>query len=116
MASVDPLEEPTLPLERLDPSCFWRGIDASLADKWSTGSRPSLFPPLGDRLNLAGHAMLLLRRKARLGVRCGEGHLVEQLRLHRPKRKEFVQSTGWELSSNPTELTEVHRPKRLLRV
>ena len=49
-------------LERLDPSHFWRGIDASLADKWSTGSRPSLFPPLRDRLNLARPALLPLRR------------------------------------------------------
>ena len=54
MVSADPLEEPSLPLERLGPSRFWRGTDASLADKWSTGLRPSLFPPLGDRLRLAG--------------------------------------------------------------
>ena len=67
MASIDPLEEPSLPLERLDPSRFWRGIDASLADKWSTGSRPSLFPPLRDRLNPAGPVLLLLQRRARPG-------------------------------------------------
>ena len=52
VVSVDPLEEPGLLLERPDPSHFWRGIDASLADKWSSGSRPSLFSPLRDRLNL----------------------------------------------------------------
>ena len=82
MVSVDPLEEPGLLLERLDPSHFWRGIDASLADKWSSGSRPSLFPPLRDRLNLAGPALLLLRRRVQLRVRCGASHLAEQLRLH----------------------------------
>ena len=90
MVSVDPLEEPGLPLERFNPSRFWRGIDASLADKWSTGSRPFLFPPLRDRLNPAGPVLLPLQRRARIGVRCGAGHLVEQLRLYRPKRKEFV--------------------------
>ena len=64
MVSVDPLEEPGLPLERLDPSHFWRGIDASLADKWTTKSRPALFPPLRDRLNPAGHALLLIQKRA----------------------------------------------------
>ena len=68
MASVDPLEEPSLPLERLDPSRFWRGIDAGLADKWSTGSRPSLFPPLRDRLNPIGPVLLLLQRRALRGA------------------------------------------------
>ena len=90
MVSVDPLEEPGLPLERFGPLRSWRGIDTSLDDKWSTGSRPSLFPPLRDQLNLAGPALLPLQRRARLGVRCGAGHLAEQLRLHRPKRKEFI--------------------------
>ena len=71
MVSADPLEEPSLLLERPDPSHSWRGIDANLADKWSSGSRPSLFPPLKDRLNLAGPALLLLRRRVQLGVRCG---------------------------------------------
>ena len=60
MVSADPLEEPSLPLERLGPSRFWRGIDASLADKWSTGSRPYLFPPLGGRLRLAELVLLHL--------------------------------------------------------
>ena len=77
MVSVDLLEELGLLLERLDPSHFWRGIDASLADKGSTGSRSSLFPPLRDRLNLARPALLPLRRRAKLGVRCGAGHLAE---------------------------------------
>ena len=90
MVSADPLEEPSLPLEMLDPSRFWRGIDAGLADKWSTGSRPSLFLLPGDRLRLTEPALLLLLRRVRLGVRCGAGHLVEHLWLHRPKRKEFV--------------------------
>ena len=93
MVSADPLEEPSLLLERLDPSHFWRGIDASLADKWSSGSRPSLFPPLRDRLNLAGPALLLLRRRVQLRVRCGASHLAEQLRLHKLRRKEFFEST-----------------------
>ena len=94
MVSADPLEEPSLPLERLGPSRFWRGIDASLADKWSTGLRPSLFPLLGDQLRLAGPVLLHLRCKARLGARCEEDHLAEPLRLNRPERMEFFQSTG----------------------
>ena len=77
VVSVDPLEEPGLLLGRLDFSRFWRGIDASLADRWSTGSRPSIVPPLGDRLNLAGPALLLLRRRVQLGVHCGASHLAE---------------------------------------
>ena len=116
MVSADPLEEPSLLLERPDPSYSWRGIDANLVDKWSSGSRPSLFPPLGDRLNLAGPALIPLQRRVQLRVHCGASHLVEQLRLHRLRRKEFVHSTGLELSSNPAELMEVHQPKRLLRV
>ena len=68
MVSADPLEEPSLLLERPDPSHSWRGIDANLADKWSSGSRPSLFPPLRGRLNLAGPALLLLRRRVQLGL------------------------------------------------
>ena len=115
MVSADPLEEPSLPLERLGPSRFWRGIDASLADKWSTGLRPSLFPPLADRLRPAGPVLLHLQRRARLGVHCEASHSVEQLQLHRPRRMEFGQSTDWELSSIPKELMEVHRPRRLLR-
>ena len=114
MVSADPLEEPSLPLERLGPSRFWHGIDASLADKWSTGLRPSLFPLLGDQLRLAGPVMLHLQRKARLRVHCEASHSVEQLQLHRPRRMEFGQSTDWELSSIPKELMEVHQPRRLL--
>ena len=93
VVSVDPLEELGLLLERLDPSHFWRGIDASLAGRWSTGSRPSLFPPPRDRLNLAGPALLPIRRRARPGGRCGAGHLAKLLLLHKPKTKEFVRST-----------------------
>ena len=63
MVSTDPLEEPSLPLERLGPSRFWREIDASLADKWSTGLRPSLFPPLGDRLRPAEPVLLRFREE-----------------------------------------------------
>ena len=63
MVSAGPVEEPGLLLERLDPSHFWRGIDASLADKWSTGLRPSLFPPLGDRPRPAGPVLLHLQRE-----------------------------------------------------
>ena len=114
MVSVDPLEELGLLLERFDPSRFWRGIDAGLADRWSTGSGPSLFPLPGDQLHLAVPVMLHLLRKARLGVHCGANHSEVQVQLHKPRKKEFDQSTDWELSSVPTILTEVHRPKRLL--
>ena len=51
--SADPLEEPSLLLGKLDPPRFWHGIDAGLADRWSTGSKPSLFPLPGDQLHLA---------------------------------------------------------------
>ena len=64
MVSADPLKEPSLLLEMLDPSRFWRGIYVGLADKWSTGSGPSLFPLLGDRLHLAEPALLLPLRRA----------------------------------------------------
>ena len=74
MVSVDPLEEPSLPPEMLDPSHFWRGIDAGLADRWSTGSGPSLFTLLGDQLHLAVPVLLHLLRKARLGVHCEASH------------------------------------------
>ena len=93
MVSADPLEEPSLPLERLGPSHFWRGIDASLADKWSTGLRPSLFRPLGDRLRPPGPVLLHLQRRARFGVHCEAGHSEELLQPHRPERMEFSQST-----------------------
>ena len=79
MASVDPLKEPNLLPEMLDPSRFWRGIDAGLADKWSIGSEPSLFPLLGDQLRPTGPVLLHLQRKARLGVHCEASHSVEQL-------------------------------------
>ena len=84
MVSAGPLEEPSLPLEMLDPSCFWRGIDAGLADRWSTGSGPSLFPLPGDQLHLAELALLQLLRKVPLGARCDASHLAAQLRPHRP--------------------------------
>ena len=93
MVSIDLLEEPGLPLERFDPSRFWRGIDASLADKWSTGSRPSLFPPLGGRLRLAKLVLLRLQRRAQLVVHYEASHSVKQLQPHRPRRMEFSQST-----------------------
>ena len=64
MVSVDPLEEPGLLLERLDPSHFWRGIDASLADRWSTGSWPSLFHLPRDQLHLAVPVLLHLQSRA----------------------------------------------------
>ena len=64
MVTADPLEEPSPPLEMLDPSRFWRGIDAGLADEWSTRSGPSLFPLLGDQLRLAELVLLHLLRKA----------------------------------------------------
>ena len=68
MVFADPLEEPSLPLEMLDLSRFWRGINAGLADRWSTGSRPSLFPLPGDQLHLAVPALLHLQRRAQLVV------------------------------------------------
>ena len=74
MVSADPLEEPSLLLGKLDPSRFWHGIDAGLADRWSTGSGPCLFPLPRDQLHLAVPVLLLLLRKARLGVHCGASH------------------------------------------
>ena len=93
MVSADPLEEPSLPLERLDPSHFWRGIDASLADKWSTGSRPSLFLPPRGRLHLVELALPLLLRRVRLRERCGANRSAKRLWPRRLRRMEFVQST-----------------------
>ena len=115
MVSAGPPVKPSLPPEMPDPSRFWRGIDAGLADRWLIGSRPSLFLLPGDRMHLVVPILLLLLRKARLGAHCGSSHSEVQLRLHKPKIKEFVQLTDWELSLNPTELMEVHRPRRLLR-
>ena len=93
MVSASPLGEPGLLLEMPDPLRFWHGIDAGLADKWSTGSRPSLFPLPGDQLHLAEPVLLHLLRKARLGVHCEASHSEVQLQLHRPRRMEFGQST-----------------------
>ena len=70
MVSADPLEEPSLPLERLGPSCFWRGIDASLADRWLTRSGPSLFPLPGDQQHLAELVLLLPLRKVSVAGHC----------------------------------------------
>ena len=67
MVSADPLEEPSLPLEMLDPSRFWHGINAGLADRWLIGSRPSLFLLPEDQLHLVVPVLLLVLRKARLG-------------------------------------------------
>ena len=114
MVSADPLEEPNLLPERLDLSRFWHGIDVGLADRWSSGSGPSLFPLPGDQLHLAVPVLLHLMRKARLGVHREASHSEVQPQLHRPRRMEFGQSTDWELSSIPKELMEVHRPRRLL--
>ena len=61
---ADPLEEPSLPLEMLDPSHFWHGIDAGLANKWSTGSGPSLFLLLGGQLHPVALVLLLPLCKA----------------------------------------------------
>ena len=75
MAFVDPLRGPS-PLPGMhDPLCSWHGIDVGLADKWSTGSRPSLFLLLGDRLHLAEPALLPLLIRVRLGACCGEKSL-----------------------------------------
>ena len=93
MVFVDPLREPSLPLEMLDPSRFWHGIDAGLADKWSTVFGPSLFPLPGDQLHLAEPVLLHLLRKVRLGVHCEANHSGVQLQLHRLRRMEFSQST-----------------------
>ena len=115
MVSADPLKGPSLLLEMLDPSRFWCGTDASLADKWSTGLGPYLFPLPGDQLRLAEPILLHLLRKAQLGVHCEASHSGVQLQLHRLRRMEFGQSADWELSSIPKALMEVHRPRRLLR-
>ena len=93
MVSAGPLEEPSLPLEMPDPSRFWRGIDAGLADRWSTGSGPSLFLLPGDQLHLAVPVLLLLQRKAQLGVHCEASRSVEQLQLHRQEE--------WSSASRP---------------
>ena len=89
MVSVGPLEEPSLLPEMPDPLRFWNGIDVGLVDKWSTGSRPSLFILPGDRLHLAEIVLLLLPRRARLGSHCGADHSGVWLQLHRLRRMEF---------------------------
>ena len=63
MVAADPLKVPSPPLVMLDLSRFWRCIDEGLADKWSTGSGPSLFPLPGDQLHLAEPILLHLLRK-----------------------------------------------------
>ena len=93
MVSAGPLEEPSLPPEMPDPLRFWHGIYAGLVDKWSTGSRPSLFLLPGDRPHLVEPVLLLLLRKVRLGVHCEANHSGVQLQLHRLRRIEFGQST-----------------------
>ena len=79
MASIDPLGGPNLLLGRPDSSHFWRRIDASLADRWSIGSWPSLFLLLEGRLRPAGLVLLLLQSRARLEVHCEAGHSAELL-------------------------------------
>ena len=90
MVSAGPLEEPSLLPEMPDPLHFWHGIDASLADKWSTGSSPSLFLLPGDRLHLAEPVLLPILRRVRLGARCGVNHSGVRLRLRRLRIMESV--------------------------
>ena len=115
MVSADPLGGLSLLLGRLSSSCFWHGIDASLADRWSIGSWPFLFLLPGGRLRPAGLVLLHLQSRARLGVRCEAGHSAKLLRLRRPERMGFFQSIGSGLSSIPKELMEARRPMHLLR-
>ena len=58
MVSADPLGGLSLLLGRLDSSRFWHGIDASLADRWSIGSWPSLFLLPEGRLRPVGLILL----------------------------------------------------------
>ncbi len=74
MVAANPLEEPSPPLEMLDLSRFWHGIDAGLADRWLIVSRPSLFLLPGERPHLVEHVLLPLLRRARLGANCGADH------------------------------------------
>ena len=96
MASVGPLGGPSLLLGRLGSSHFWRRIDASLADRWSIGSWPSLFLLPEGRLHPVWLVLLRLQSRARLTVHCEAGHLAEPLQLRRPERTEFSQSTDLE--------------------
>ena len=93
MVSTGPLGGLNLLPRRLDSSRFWRGSDASLVDKWSIGSEPSPFLPPGGRLRLAVLVLLQLHYRARFEERCGAGHSARPLRLRRPRRMEFSQST-----------------------
>ena len=93
MVSADPLEGLSLLLGRLGSSHFWHGIDASLADRWSSGSWPSLFLLLEGRLRPVGLALLHFQSRAQLGVDCEVGHSAGLLQLRRPGRMEFAQST-----------------------
>ena len=115
MASAGPLGVPSPLPGTLDPIHSWHGIDASLVDKWSTGSRPFLFLPPGGRLHLVELSLLPLLRRVQLEERCGENRLAKRLRLRRLKRMESVESTDWELSSAPKALMGAHRPKLLPR-
>ena len=63
MVSADPLGEPDLLPGRLDSLRFWRGSDAGLVGKWSTGSKPSAFLPPEGRLRPAGLVLLQTRCK-----------------------------------------------------
>ena len=89
MAFADPLGEPNLLLGRLDSSRFWHGSNVSPADKWLIGSWPSPFLLLEGRLRHAGLALLQLRCRVRLGVRCEVSHSARPLQLRRPRRTEF---------------------------
>ena len=116
MVSVDPLGGLNLPLGKLDSSRFWHGSDVSPTGKWSIGSRPSLFLLLEGRSRPVGLALLQLRCRVRLEVRCEAGHSAKLLRLRRPERMGFFQSIGSGLSSIPKVLMGARRPKPLLHV
>ena len=89
MASIGPLGGPSLLLGRLGSSHFWHRIGASLVDRWSIGSWPSLFLLPEGRLRLAGLVLLRLQSRARLAVHCEASHSAEPLQLHRPERMGF---------------------------
>ena len=110
MVSADPLGELDHSLGRLDPSHSWRESDASLVDRWSIRSEPSPFLPLEGRLRPDALAQLLLRCRVQLEEHCEEDHSARLLQLHRPKRMEFFQSTGWAWSLTPKAPREVRRP------
>ena len=94
MVSADPLGELNLLPGRLDSSRFWHGSDASPTDKWSIGSKPSLFLLLEGRLRPVGLALLQLRCKVQLGARCEADHSARLLQLRKPRRTESSQLTG----------------------